>query len=96
MKNKEKSITIRLTQEDFDKLQKIANQEYRSVTSLVRLLIINLNDGNISLGSEGEKVRNTPTKRLHGNLCEKCKGKKTIETKGLHKWCDACGGTGVA
>ena len=51
MSNKDKTLSVKITIEEFEKLQEIADSDSRSGSSLVRLLIINLIDGNITITS---------------------------------------------
>lgn len=51
MSNKDKTLSVKITDEEFEKLQKIADSDSRSISSIVRLLIINLIDGNITVTS---------------------------------------------
>jgi len=51
MGNLDKTLSVKITDQEFEKLQEIANSDSRTVSSLVRLLIINLIDGNITVTS---------------------------------------------
>ena len=51
MENKDKTLSVKITDAEFEKLQEIADSDSRTVSSLVRLLIINLIDGGITIAS---------------------------------------------
>ena len=51
MGKKDKTLSVKITDEEFLALQKLADQDSRTVSSLVRLLIINVISGNINISS---------------------------------------------
>lgn len=50
-KNKDKTLSVKITIKEFEQLQEIANSDSRNISSLIRLLIINLINGNIKITS---------------------------------------------
>ena len=51
MSNKDKQVSAKITTEEYDKLQKIADGDARSVSSVVRLLVLKLIKGEITITS---------------------------------------------
>ena len=51
MSNKDKLVSIKITEEELEALKKIADSDARSVSSTVRLLVIKLIKGDITITS---------------------------------------------